>query len=204
MTSRRQDEAGFTLLEVLVALVVLSFIVVSLAEGTQFGFSASSVQARAEASHQDIEPVDRLLRRLVAGITVPNDPELPGLVGARGGFVCITQDPAPSAGGPPPRVDAAVATDAAHQLIVRWSPHVHANRLLPGPAPQEDVLLQGVDRVVVSYLSPDRSGWLASWNRADLPRLIRIQLVFAAGDPRRWPPIIADTRQGRAGSAAVL
>ena len=190
--------AGFTLLEVLVGLVILGFVISGLAGSTRFGLLAAGTQSRIASEHADLEPADRLLRRLVAGMALPNDGRQPGLVGDRTGFACLTRAPAAQEPGLSARVDAFVAVNGAHQLVLRWSPHRHAERLTPRPPPAEEVLLQGIDRLDVSYLSPDRSGWLESWNRTDLPGLVRIRLLFAPGDPRRWPPIIAATEQGRA------
>ncbi len=190
-------QAGFTLLEVLVALVVLGLVVSGLAGVTRFGLASVRTQARVAARQGDLEPVDRLLRRLVANMALPNDDRQPGLAGDATGFACITK--APAEGGPAGRVDASVATDAARRLVLRWSPHLHADRLAPRPSSAEETLLEGVDRMEVSYLSPDRAGWLPGWDRTDLPALIRVRLVFAPGDPRRWPPIIAaTTEQSRA------
>jgi general secretion pathway protein J len=190
--------AGFTLLEVLVGLVILGFVVSGLAGSTRFGLAAAGTQSRIVLEHEDLEPADRLLRRLVAGMALPNDGRQSGLVGDRTGFACVTRAPAAQGPGLTGRVDAVMAVNGAHQLVLRWSPHWHAERLAPRSPPAEEVLLQGVDRLDVSYLSPDRGGWLGAWNRADLPGLIRIRLLFAPGDPRRWPPIIAATQQSRA------
>ena len=156
------------------------------------------MQSKALAEHGDLEPVDRLLRRLVTNMALPNDGQQPGLVGDRAGFACLTRSPAAQEPGFSARVDAFVVTDDAHRLVLRWSPHLHAERLVPRPPPAKEVLLQGIDRLEVGYLSPDRSRWLTSWNRVDLPALIRIRLLFKPGDPRHWPPIIAATQQGRA------
>jgi len=193
-----RGQSGFTLLELLVALVILGFIISGLAGSTKLGFTSLGTQSRVLAERQDLEPVDRLLRRLVAAAALPDDARQPGLVGHRTGFACLTQlsmaqtrDPAAD------RVDATVTSDNAHQLVLSWSPHIHAQRLLPRPPPKLEILLRGIDRLDVSYLSPDRHGWWAEWSRTDLPALIRIQLVFAPDDPRHWPPIIAATRHGR-------
>ncbi len=196
-------QSGFTLLELLVALVILGFIISGLARSTQLGLTSLGTQSRVFAERQDLEPVDRMLRRLVAAVALPDDTRQPGLVGNRTGFACLNQlslaqDQGPAAD----RVDATVTSDDAHQLVLSWSPHIHAQRLLPRPPPKQEILLQGIDRLEVSYLSPDRHGWWAEWSRTDLPALIRIQLVFAPGDPRHWPPIIAATRHGRAQSAS--
>ena len=195
---RAGRSAGFTLLEVLVGLVILGFIVSGLAGSTRFGLAAVGTQSRIASEHEDLEPADRLLRRLVEGMALPNDGRQPGLVGDRTGFACLTRAPAAQAPGPAARVDAFLAVNGAHQLVLRWSPHWHAERLVPRAPPAEEVLLQGIDRLEVSYLSPDRGGWLQAWNRADLPGLVRIRLLFAPDDPRHWPPIIAATEQSRA------
>ncbi len=193
-----RGQAGFTLLELLVALVILGFIISGLAGSTQLGFTSLGTQSRVFAERQDLEPVDRLLRRLVAAVALPDDARQPGLAGNRTGFACLTQLSLAQAPGPAAqRVDATVMSDGAHQLVLSWSPHVHAQRLLPRPPPKQEILLQGIDRLEVSYLSPDRQGWWAEWSRTDLPALIRIQLVFAPGDSRHWPPIVAATRHGR-------
>jgi general secretion pathway protein J len=165
-----ERDAGFTLIEVLVALVILGFIVSGLAGGTQLGLAALGEQSRAVAEYGGLEPVDRALRRIVADIALPADNQLPGLVGDPRGFACLTSAPAAEdAGGMAPRVDAYVAANGTHQLVPRWSPHLHAGRIAPRPPPTEKVLLQGIDRVEVSYLSPDRSGWLGSWTRTTCP-----------------------------------
>jgi len=201
MTTAAGRSAGFTLVEVLVALLVLGLILSGLAGGTHLGLAALGAQSRAVAEGGNLEPVDRALRRIVEHITLPGDRRKPGLVGDARGFACLTSMPT-AAGAedtvhPAARVDAFVATDGAHQLVLRWSPHLHADRTAPRPPLAEEVLLQRIDRFEVSYLSPDRSGWMRSWNRTDLPALIRIQLLFKPGDPRHWPPIIAAVRQGR-------
>ena len=188
---RAGRQTGFTLLEVLAALVVLGFIIAGLVGGTQLGLASIKTESRIEAKEQGLEPVDRLLRRLVANMAMPNNDQQPGLVGSRTAFTCITKALGPDA--PASRIDALVALDHSRRLVLLWSPHLHAERLTPRPSPAEEVLLSGLDRLEISYLSPDRSGWLAAWNRTDLPALIRIRLVFAPGDARRWPPIIAAT-----------
>lgn len=181
----------------LVGLVVFGFIIAGLAAGTELGFATLRTQDRTKAQYQDLEPVDRLLRRLVGSIVLPNDRALPGLEGQHESFVCITQLPDAAGAAAAHRIDAVVATDPAHRLVLRWTPHVHAERLLARPPPRQEVLLDGVERIEVSYLSPDHGAWLKAWTRLDLPALIRIRLVFPRGDPRRWPAIVAASRQTR-------
>ena len=193
MRSRPSGQAGFTLLELLVALVVLGFVISGLAGGTQLALASMRTQTRFVQRHQDLQPVDQLLRRLVAGMVLPGDARLAGLAGKGQNLICITK--LPDSDGSLIRVDASLAVDAEHRLVLQWLPHLHARSVAPAPEPATEILLAQVRRVEFSYLSPAGDGWLSSWNRADLPALIRVRLVFSLGDPRQWPPIIAATRQ---------
>ncbi len=181
------------MLELLAALVVLGFIMSGLAGTTQLALASIRSQTTFLQRHQDLQPVDQLLRHLVAGMVLPGNPRQSGLAGAGDSLTCITK--LPDDDGPPLRINAVLATDARHRLVLNWTPRWHAQPLSPQPAPASEILLQRVDRVEFSYLSPAGDGWLSAWSRTDLPALIRIRLVFPAGDPRHWPPIIATTLQ---------
>jgi len=125
--------AGFTLIEILAALVVLGVTLLLLGQGLRFGMRASVSQARILADGGDIEPADRLLRRLVEGI----DP---------GGMNGISPD---FEGGPrmmrftsvlPARVlpsrqaDLTLTVSDGRGLVLAWRPHLR--RLLDEPPPQ--------------------------------------------------------------------
>ncbi len=193
MSSRLSAQAGFTLLELLVALVVLGFVISGLAGGTQLAVASIRAQTRFLQQHQDLQPVDQLMRRLIADMVLPGDARQAGLAGKGQSLTCITK--LPGINGSVIRVDALVAVDAEHRLVLQWLPHVHAQRLAPRAAPATEILLARVRQIEFSYLSPAGDGWLSTWSRTDLPALIRVELVFPPGDPRRWPPMIAATLQ---------
>jgi prepilin-type N-terminal cleavage/methylation domain-containing protein len=62
---------GFTLLEILVAVVVFGFVVAGLVQATHFGITAWDVQTRMVDRAQDLERVDRVLRLIVEQASPP-------------------------------------------------------------------------------------------------------------------------------------
>ena len=58
--------SGFTLLEMLVALVVLGFLMVGLTQGSRFGIQAWRHQADMIAAHDQFDSIDRTLRQLLS------------------------------------------------------------------------------------------------------------------------------------------
>src|SRR5271170_7447617 len=63
-----KGQAGFTLLEMIVALVVLGFLMIGLTEGSRFGFRAWKHQADMIADHDQMDAVDRTLRQLLTHV----------------------------------------------------------------------------------------------------------------------------------------
>jgi general secretion pathway protein J len=189
---RPTRQAGFTLLEVLVALAVLGFLALGLAGGVRFGLGAWESQARLIDRTGDLDVADRALRRIVAQLVPTDDARLPGLRGTARGFEGVTELPAAAVALPTRQAVVALGVDRAQRLMLRWTPHLHARRLGPPPAPDESELLRGVERIEIAYWSAAAGGgWLPAWMRVELPDLVRFRLVFARGDRRRWPDIVA-------------
>jgi general secretion pathway protein J len=63
---RRQS--GFTLLEMLVALVVLGFLMVGLTQGLRAGLTMWGAQTRRVGETADLDAGARVLRRILGGI----------------------------------------------------------------------------------------------------------------------------------------
>ncbi len=192
---------GFTLLEILVALVVLGFLLAGIAGGVQFGQRAADMQARSIAAHADMGSVDRLLRRLVAAMDPGSLSDPAHITGGAAalGFTTDLGSAATAMGDG--EADVGLVVDAGHHLVLRWQPALHAIRLGSAPAPQTSVLLDGVDRVEFAYWGHAEGGggqWLATWKERDIPPLVRIRLHFAPGTKRSWPDIIAATERLRA------
>lgn len=193
-----QGPAGFTLIEVLVALAVLGFLMLGLSQGLRFGLAAWDGQARLLGRGGDLDTADRTLRRVVTQLVPTDDPQAPGLRGTAQGFEAVTELPV-TAALPTRRASVALGVDRGGRLVLRWMPYLHARRLGPPPPAEESELLRNMAQVELGYWSAAAGGgWMSSWARMDLPELVRIRLVFARGDPRRWPDIVAAPMRERA------
>ena len=194
----RRAPPGFTLLELLVALVVLGFVLAGIAGGVSFGLQAWDMQSRSVGSHTDLDAADRTLRALVAQMDPGTITEAPDLVAgpSRLTFTTALGSAATALGAQ----DAAVTLLAENgSLVLRWTPALHAIRLGPPPRSGVTVLVPGVQRVEFAYWGHGEGGgaWLAAWNEKDLPPLVRIRLVFPPSAHRTWPDIVAPTMRLR-------
>ena len=188
------SQAGFTLLELLVGLVLLGFILASLTQGVRYGLRASDAQTRLVDSRGELDAVDRAMRRLLTEADPGSARGGAGLQGTEGriGFVSVL--PGAVTGFVGQEADVALSVDGARRLVLRWAPHLHAKRLGLTPAPQEAEILRGVERIELAYW---KDGWRAVWNESGMPVLVRLRIVFPAGDTRHWPDIVAAPVRGR-------
>ncbi|WP_431267067.1 PulJ/GspJ family protein [Dankookia sp. P2] len=186
----RHSRAGFTLLEILVALAVLGFLMLGLSQGLRFGLAAWDSQARLLGRGGDLDIADRTLRRIVTQIVPTDDPQNPALRGTAHGFEAVTELPV-TAALPTRQASVALGVDRTGRLVLRWTPYLHARRFGPPPPPEESELLRNLARIELGYWSAAAGGgWLSGWARPEPPDLVRIRLVFARGDARRWPEIV--------------
>jgi general secretion pathway protein J len=190
-----RNDDGFTLLEMLTALVVLGFLVLALNAGMHFGTLAWHAQARDLRVRDDLDPVDRTLRRLVEAMDPGTATDPPVIQGTTHKLGFTTNMPV-AAGSLIRRADVALLVDASHRLVLRWTPHWHVTRFGPPAPPQETVLLDGVQQIDLSYRAagPGAAGWVAAWSQKLPPALVRIHLIFVDGDQRHWPDIAAPMR----------
>ena len=187
-TPRAGPDAGFTLLEILVALVVFGFLMAGLSQGVRFGLAAWGTQARIIERRGDLDAVDRTLRQLVQRMDPGTRGHPPEISGTQARFAFTSVMPM-AAGGE--TADMLLGTDAGNRLTLRWTPHVYGKRIAPPPPPRSEELLSGVERVDLAYYLLDAGGgrWVQNWTARELPALVRIRFVFA--DRRRWPDIVA-------------
>jgi len=191
-------QSGFTLLEILVALVVLGFLMVGLTQGVRAGLTMWGAQTRRVGETADLDAGARVLRRLLSGISLPS----------AGGFLVASSTEKfealpdsltfvgdlPTGFGTTRRADITLELHEG-RLVLRWTPRRHELSIAPPPEPIETELIRGVERFDLAYWgspSPgEPAGWQSRWDRRDIPELIRVRLGFATGDRRRWPDLIA-------------
>jgi general secretion pathway protein J len=177
---------GFTLLEVLVALVVMGLLIVGLTQGIHFGLLARNTEARVTDRSDQFSTVDNVLRHIVEAANPGDESDAAPFLGSSAQLECITALP----GTGPGLSQVLLQVDSGHRLVLRWRPYVHAIRLKPPEPLTETSLLSGVSRLELSFWQSG-SGWVSTWQSPDLPTLVRFRLVFAAGYERHWPDIIA-------------
>lgn len=191
-------QSGFTLLELLVALVVLGMLVVGLTQGVRAGLTMWGAQTRRVSETGELDAAARVLRMLLSGISVP-PPELAGRGAAatinfegRSDSLAFVGD-LPTGLGTTRRANITLEL-IQERLVLRWTPHRHERTTAPDPAPIETELIPGVAHLDFAYWgssTPDQpAGWQAQWDGSNVPDLIRVRLSFAKGDPRRWPDLV--------------
>jgi general secretion pathway protein J len=183
-----QPPNGFTLIEVLVALVVLGFVVVGLGQGVRFGLLAWNKATSTAGTRENFDAVDRTLRHLIEHTDPGNEIDPPQFTGTSDKLAFISRLPDMS-GMATNRVEAGLGVDSRHRLVLRWRPYLHAKRLRP-PQFTETELLGGVASMELSFWAPN-DGWTTTWKAAELPSLVRIRLEFTDPAQRHWPDIVA-------------
>lgn len=187
-------QAGFTLLEMLVVVVVLGLLVVGLAQGVRAGLTLWGAQTRRVGETGELDAVARVLRTLLSEIPTSSSvgagsPEIKG----RQDSIELVGD-LPTGLGTTRRADITIELRQG-RLVLRWTPRRHELSNAPPPEPTETELLGRVDRLDFAYWGAPVTGqpaaWQAQWDSPELPELIRLRLGFGQGDRRRWPDLIA-------------
>ncbi len=183
--SRR--DSGFTLLEMLVALVVFGLVMAGLSQTFRFGLMAWSVGPAKTAEPETLTAMDAALTRMISQA-------LPGtMTGDPDGLSFTTRLPA-GAGLHGGLADTAILPGPGGTLILRYAPHPAGLPLAPPPVPRTEILAQNVTALSIAYLVPHQGGpaaWSSTWQggSAGLPLLVRIHIDLASG--RNWPDLVA-------------
>jgi general secretion pathway protein J len=170
-----QGEAGFTLLELLVAMTLLSLLLVALSGGVHFAGRAWQMQEERIGRQGDINAVQSVLRQMLAsGQSFEGDSESLRFVGklpaalARGGLFDID------------------LTRSGDRLLLSWRPHF--NGTSAGLPHSEAGLLDGVVGLDLAYYIVPK-GWQAIARDKSKPMdLVAVKILLSNG--REWPPLM--------------
>jgi general secretion pathway protein J len=185
----RRTDGGFTLLEIIVALVVFGLLLAGLSQGVRYGLQAWQSQVRLAGRQTDLDAVDRTLRHMIRVMDPGSGMDPAPVTGSRDRLSFVTSLPAaPGTDGTPQRVTATLLLDA-HRLELRWQPDLHATWLQRPPPGQQTLLEPNVAGLTLSYWQP-QGGWVSAWRGPNLPALVRLRVTFPPGDARHWPDIV--------------
>jgi general secretion pathway protein J len=191
-------QAGFTLLELLVAMALMALLAVGLGSGIHLG---TRVWERAEVGRGEWSErqttrllLQRTLQRLIPQSLSQEPTDATALfLGGRRALRFV--GPAPGESAPPGlyRMEfALVPGDSGLEFVFRWQPHTGEPLGAPFIAAGQRVLLSAIDGAALSYFGTREEGWLAAWNgRVDLPQLVRLEYRPAAErDPDGEPQMM--------------
>jgi prepilin-type N-terminal cleavage/methylation domain-containing protein len=205
---------GMTLLEVLVALLLLSILSVAILSALRTGHRAYATVLRSGRGIYDVATTQRFLRRIIEsaypfGAGAAKNLGRFGLEGTR--ETLILSAPMPQASGAQGfyryELSLAPRTDGARDLVIRYGLDRDGKWVGTGPAAEsgmeKEVLLERVRDLKCDYLaqpeqdsgppmSPPR--WANNWHEATLPMLVRLTVEFDPADSRRWPEFAATPR----------
>lgn len=201
---RRKREAGFTLVELLVAMTLMAFLSIMLFGGLGFGARSWEAVVDSSSARDQIVATQTFLRDRLSQVTLPGTGQERWSEedGSFSGEAAKVEFVAPwlsalSLGGLYRFTLWHEETDTGDgQLLLSWRPADADPENLAelGDLAGERVLLDGVTGFNLSYYgATDEDGqpeWYDQWEEpASPPHLIRIQVAF--GDARRlWPEFV--------------
>jgi general secretion pathway protein J len=205
------DEAGFSLIELLVTLVLMSLIAVILTSSLMSSRRAlETIQARA--SEASIEVVQAYLRHTLADLRLvrrPGQPVYAPMIDAQGDRLTVITGYTPRGQyGGLYEIELAMreaGIQGLFELIERrtvFRPSLEASQSAPARAATETRLVVGANSIAIQYFgaqerTAERS-WSKTWISVDrLPEMIAIDIVFPGVSGFRWPRLIISVPTGQ-------
>jgi general secretion pathway protein J len=200
MSENSGRSAGFTLVELLVAITLLALVSAALFGGLRFGARAWESAADRIERDGEIEAVQELLRRTLSEASDLAEAEADSMVGTADGLSFFAPLPRHAGAGGIGRYR--LELDKGGRLLIAWEPRRPGAAVAAPPAGEPTIILADVERISIGYFGAAANAneapeWRDRWSGPLLPRLLRIDLQFKQDDPRRWPELVIAPRLAR-------
>lgn len=199
----RRAARGFTLVEIIIALTLLSLVMLALVAALRtFGDSGARLEARSERA-DDMRLVSAFVRQIVGDASfrhlrlLDSGAEVPDFHGEPNALEWLTTMPARHGAGGLHWVRLALRDEGEdHDLVLQLAPYVppqEAFRTDPAARPDwssipERVLARRVQDFAIAYQRLGRDDWQESWIDLEvLPGRVAFRLEV---DGTRWPDLI--------------
>jgi general secretion pathway protein J len=201
--SQGTSQSGFTLLELLVAMVLLSLLTAALAPCFRLGAHAWDAVDRGSAEAAEVQTAQDFLRRSISeaypAMFIDQDGRRKlAYAGEADALAMVTPMPAYLGLGGLQIIRIGIEErDGRRKLVAIWSPLLpETPDLTAGEDAQRTVLAEGIDALDIRYYGReavnDPPAWFETWEgHAGLPKLVRLRVTFPAGSERNWPDLIA-------------
>jgi general secretion pathway protein J len=174
---RPAGEAGFTLLELLIAVTLMGLVVLGLTHGVRFAGAAWSSQAERIGRQGDVDAVQNVLRRTIESAR--------DFRGDAATLRFVGEMPRALARGGAHEIELRLVAD---RLVLSWRPHVKASEPPAEPASAE--LARGVAGLELAYFSrADGGGWRPDFGDDPRPPAL-VRLAVRGTDGRAWPALV--------------
>ncbi|MEJ1962976.1 MAG: prepilin-type N-terminal cleavage/methylation domain-containing protein [Gammaproteobacteria bacterium] len=193
---------GMTLIEVLVALTVLSLLSAGMIGAFRLGQRTFDRVTRIDRAHDDVGLVQQFLRTTLES-AYPFEPEAGKRAEATGlegtSTRLLVTAPGNSAGTDSGNrrfiIDVMRERDGSESLTLTSALDRNGARDIDARHARTEVLIPRIESVEWSYLdAAEGNNWSAHWSERHPPALVRLRVQFPAGDLRRWPDFVVAPR----------